>query len=87
MLGALETNRRHDHQAARYLLHILENEGSQAVLFRWDTLQWRHRSGRRAKPQLRCRRAKITPNLDRQPILGRIPLGPILARPPSQPQH
>lgn len=27
MLGALETNRRHDHQAARYLLHMLENEG------------------------------------------------------------
>lgn len=26
MLGALETNRRHDHQAAQYLLHILENK-------------------------------------------------------------
>ena len=25
MLGALGTNRRHDHQAAQYLLHILEN--------------------------------------------------------------
>lgn len=34
MLGALGTNRRHDHQAAQYLLHILENGGSQAVLFR-----------------------------------------------------
>lgn len=27
MLGALETNRRYDHQAAQYLLHILENKG------------------------------------------------------------
>lgn len=27
MLGALGTNRRHDHQAAQYLLHILENKG------------------------------------------------------------
>ncbi|CDD86478.1 unknown [Collinsella sp. CAG:289] len=27
MLGMLETNRRHDHQAAQYLLHILENKG------------------------------------------------------------
>lgn len=26
MLGTLETNRRHDHQAAQYLLHILKNE-------------------------------------------------------------
>lgn len=27
MLGMLETNRRYDHQAAQYLLHILENKG------------------------------------------------------------
>ena len=26
MLGTLGTNRRHDHQAAQYLLHILKNE-------------------------------------------------------------
>lgn len=30
MLGMLETNRRHDHQAAQYLLHILENKGGSA---------------------------------------------------------
>lgn len=27
VLGTLKTNRRHDHQAAQYLLHILENKG------------------------------------------------------------
>lgn len=27
MLGTLKTNRRHDHQAAQYLLRILENKG------------------------------------------------------------
>ena len=27
VLGTLGTNRRHDHQAAQYLLHILENKG------------------------------------------------------------
>lgn len=26
MLGTLKTNRPHDHQAAQYLLHILENK-------------------------------------------------------------
>ena len=26
VLGTLETKRRHDHQAAQYLLHILKNE-------------------------------------------------------------
>lgn len=70
MLGALGTNRRHDHQAAQYLLHIHENGGSQAVLFRWDTLRWRCRSGRRSKAQPQCRRTKTTPKLDLQPILG-----------------
>lgn len=33
MLGALETNRRHDHQAAQYLLHILENKGARRQSF------------------------------------------------------
>lgn len=27
VLGTLETNHRHDHQGAQYLLHILENKG------------------------------------------------------------
>lgn len=30
MLGTLGTNRRHDHQAAQHLLHILENKGGAA---------------------------------------------------------
>lgn len=33
VLGALETNRRHDHQAAQYLLHILENKGARRQSF------------------------------------------------------
>ena len=33
MLGTLGTNRRHDHQAAQYFLHILENKGGRRQSF------------------------------------------------------
>lgn len=33
VLGTLETNRRHDHQAAQYLLHILGNKGARKQSF------------------------------------------------------
>lgn len=38
MLGTLKTNRRHDHQAAQHLLHILENKGARRQSFLDRTL-------------------------------------------------
>lgn len=38
VLGTLGTNRRHDHQAAQYLLHILENKGARRQSFFDGTL-------------------------------------------------